>query len=302
MPLPDSLDTWTYETVADLTRRGEGEGDRHDFKARLPDPKHLTKLCCAFANSFGGYVVVGVYQREEGWLPEGTLPDPEISKVFADKLRATPSLEWHGPKALLVPATERVLYVFHVPTSPRRPHIPYLSEERVFWKRVHGSCERMTLEEVRAQIMDYEARRQQLRLLVIELLGIKQLLDLGLQARADQVPRTSADTALLDRLLVEVYPLIENHLDLIQHLYSLRSGLRLILIEQNMVLARVTAGPDTRPELVPTFRAFLTNWTGTLNAMIDFVLAALEERFGISNPFALGTTNLLNQDLTPGPE
>jgi predicted HTH transcriptional regulator len=58
--IPEKLDGWTYEIVAELVQRNSGESDRHDFKRDLPDAPNLTKVCCAFANTKGGFVIIGI--------------------------------------------------------------------------------------------------------------------------------------------------------------------------------------------------------------------------------------------------
>ena len=82
MHVPVTLEEWTYETVADLARVGRCEGERHDFKFNLPDADNLTKICCAFANSQGGFVVLGVKERSHRFLVEGIDPDGEVAKKF----------------------------------------------------------------------------------------------------------------------------------------------------------------------------------------------------------------------------
>lgn len=67
--VPESADGWTYDLIKEFAATGQVETDHHDFKHQLPDGDALTKACCAFANSLGGFMVVGVKQRSSRWIP-----------------------------------------------------------------------------------------------------------------------------------------------------------------------------------------------------------------------------------------
>ncbi len=170
MVLPDQLEDWTIEVVRGLATEGRGETDRYDFKAELQKVDH-TKTCCAFANSRGGFLVFGVRQRgAAGWHVEGVPADREFTAKFGKGIRADPTIQYSTSLALPVEGNGgRVVYVVHVPRSPVRPHLPTAKDERYFWKRTNVGCEQMTLEEVRAEFMQYEERRERLKLLVVEL-------------------------------------------------------------------------------------------------------------------------------------
>lgn len=56
--IPNSLEEWTLEKINELIIKGVSESDIHDFKKDLPDAETLTKLCCAFANSKGGFIIL----------------------------------------------------------------------------------------------------------------------------------------------------------------------------------------------------------------------------------------------------
>jgi len=54
--IPDRLEDWTYAKIQELVKNGINESERHDFKSGLPPAIDLTKDCCAFANSKGGFM------------------------------------------------------------------------------------------------------------------------------------------------------------------------------------------------------------------------------------------------------
>lgn len=133
-PVPVRLDAWTFASVQALCAAGYSESDRHDFKLGLPDPKGLTKVACAFANTFGGFIVIGVADTAGHFAPIGIDPDGEIYGKLHDKIRAEPEIAVSYPRQINVLGSSRVLYVFEIPQSTRRPHLPSPADERVFWK------------------------------------------------------------------------------------------------------------------------------------------------------------------------
>jgi predicted HTH transcriptional regulator len=65
-----------------LADSGQSEGDRHDFKLNLPDAKNLTKVACAFANTYGGFFIIGVSERNgHHFTIEGIDPDKELTLI-----------------------------------------------------------------------------------------------------------------------------------------------------------------------------------------------------------------------------
>jgi predicted HTH transcriptional regulator len=170
-PVPIILGDWHFEAVKALCAAGYPESDRHDFKRNLPEPKGLTKLACAFANTFGGFIVLGVSETaKRSFEPEGIEPDGEIYGKFHAKIRAEPEIAVSYPRQIEVPNSKNVLYVLEVFQSTRRPHLSSPEDERYFWKRVGSSCRRMTLEEVRQQMLSLEEKREKLSLILIDLL------------------------------------------------------------------------------------------------------------------------------------
>jgi predicted HTH transcriptional regulator len=86
--IPENLDEWNYELIEDLLSKNYYEGDRHDFKGNIPPSDRLSKTCCAFANSRGGFIVLGIAQKRGTFQIEGLDNDTEFSKKFGDKLKA----------------------------------------------------------------------------------------------------------------------------------------------------------------------------------------------------------------------
>jgi Putative DNA-binding domain len=86
---PRNLDDWTFDGIRDLCDSGRSESDRHDFKLGLPDQANLTKVACASANTYGGFLVFGIADREPRRFEIIGL-DPD--KEFYGKFRADTKL------------------------------------------------------------------------------------------------------------------------------------------------------------------------------------------------------------------
>jgi predicted HTH transcriptional regulator len=48
----------------ELTRSGVGESDWYDFKTDFPSPDKVTDAVCSFANTRGGFYILGVSGTE----------------------------------------------------------------------------------------------------------------------------------------------------------------------------------------------------------------------------------------------
>lgn len=58
--IPERIEDWTYSKIEDLVINNVNESETHDFKSNIPDSIELTKDCCAFANTKGGFIILGV--------------------------------------------------------------------------------------------------------------------------------------------------------------------------------------------------------------------------------------------------
>jgi hypothetical protein len=285
MHVPTALEGWTHETVLALTAIGRCEGERHDFKFQLPDAGTLTKIACALANSQGGFVVVGVKDRSGHFFVEGIQPDGEMAKKFADKIRSVPSIDFSEPRMLSIPASTNVLYVFHIPQSPTRPHIPQATEQRFFWKRTPGGCEIMNYEEIQEQFLRYEERRDKLKLLLIELLLNRENLR-GLKSiEPGKYSLVTLDSAVLDRLLVDTYSVLQDEIRLIQILLTLRTHIRVANTKSQMFFSQMAQPLTGQVELVARQNEFMKEKAEFLLPLIDEALQLLETRFGMKDPF-----------------
>jgi hypothetical protein len=255
------------------------------MKFNLPDGDNLTKICCAFANSLGGFVVVGVKDRSGHFLVEGIESDSEIAKKFGDKLHAEPSIDFASPIALPIPKNSNVLYVFHVAQSPRRPHITRKPDQRIFWKRTPAGCEQMTFSEIREQFLRYEERRDKLKLLFIELLVNRE--DLNGASRiegSDTYSLVTLDSSVLDRLLVDTYSVIQGEHQLIRILLTMRGQIRLANTKAKIFFGQMALPLSNTKEIVASHNQYMKERATFILPLITEAIGILENRLGLTDP------------------
>lgn len=64
--IPKLLSDWDYDAISSLCDNGLSESETHDFKASLKGLHEPEKVCCAFANSHGGFIVIGIGRELTG--------------------------------------------------------------------------------------------------------------------------------------------------------------------------------------------------------------------------------------------
>jgi predicted HTH transcriptional regulator len=106
-------------TADEVVRRiAEGEGARLEFKRGLPSPDKVARTLCAFANTKGGLLLVGVDDHGE---VQGAPRPREVS----DELRAIASFRVEPPLApqiQVVRVEGRPIVACYVGASLARPH------------------------------------------------------------------------------------------------------------------------------------------------------------------------------------
>ncbi|MCI0459625.1 MAG: ATP-binding protein [Gemmataceae bacterium] len=287
MTIPERLEDWSFETVSALCGVGRVETDRYDFKLDLPDAGSLTKACCAFANSYGGFIIFGVKDQAHKLLdPSGLGPNREIARDFGSKLKADPTIYFPPPKPIPTPRSPNVLYVFHVPLSPDRPHRDELS--KWFWKRTNTGCEAMTVSEIRAQFMNYQERRDLLKMLFIELVEnaaiLPEIAKHALTAGGGYSLHT-LDTAVLDRLLPDVYSLIQHDQQLVTTLMHVRREIRLVNTRARLFFNQVALPLTGKSKIIDEYNAYMRSAADRITPLLTFSMRILEERFQLQNPF-----------------
>jgi len=148
--IPQTLEQWTYSRIEDLVNNNVNESETHDFKSDVPDSIELTKDCCAFANTKGGFIILGIKEARQRFVIAGIDNDNDLANKFGKKTNALPTNpEFKLGNFINIPESDKVLAVIHIPKSRYRPHIPSPKDKGIFWKRTNTGNEQMTYEEIR---------------------------------------------------------------------------------------------------------------------------------------------------------
>lgn len=283
--IPDQLSSWNLSLVEQLCAEGQSESDRHDFKKGLPDAVTLTKLACAFANSRGGFVIVGVSGKDGKFVVEGIEANSEVLPQFMQKVRCDPAISIPQPAVVPV-APGKAVYVFQIPSSPVRPHLPVHANERVFWKRTNQGCEQMTLDEIRNQFIGAEERRTRLRLLAMELMTNWEVVAEYRSSWSDQEqPLALMETRLIEELLVDTFPIIATNTELLTHLAELRRLMKNFNRRREQQLAELQQLPLGSQQRMMRIRQDVSqarSRTEVIRSRIELAVMVLNKEFGMT--------------------
>lgn len=119
------------------------EGVNLDYKKEIGSPdrakKELAKDVSAFANSQGGYLIIGVSNDKQilgiDKLINGRPVIEWINQILSTNV--TPTIIYQDPKQIEIPNTDRVVIVIHIPESMSKPHM--LTEEYSYYIRINDS-------------------------------------------------------------------------------------------------------------------------------------------------------------------
>lgn len=286
--IPNKLNNWTIEIIETLIEKNIGESDKHDFKRKMPGVKTLTKICCAFANTKGGFIVLGVKEVGKRWELEGIENDKELAHDFGQRLKANPTVEFSLPKIILIPGSHKVVAVFEIPQSPERPHVPEISSnKRLFQKRTNKGNDYMTYEEIKLSFSDFQNRIEKLKLLYIELLSnIEQLDSMKIKDSSKENVHSlvSLDNSMLNSLLSELYILISKNTELIRILFTVREKTKIVNNKIKIFFSQVALPLSNSTQLTKEHNEFINSQVDALKPLILNAISILEEEFDMENP------------------
>jgi hypothetical protein len=240
--IPKSLTEWNIPVITNLLAQGYYETQFFDFKEMLPNSKNgtdktrLSKSCCAFANSLGGFLIFGV-KDDRSLSPKDRLigidSNYDLPEHFGNYPKnCNPSIGWNFLNPPLLLENGNVIHVIEVPRSWNAPHCIESSDLlRCFPKRTHKGNEDMSYEEIRMAFLQYYEKRLKLQLLQAELHNIKNHAekDLMINGGWDAKARFGIGEfglSVIETVLADTYTIIAEQPELLDALTEIRNRCR----------------------------------------------------------------------------
>jgi Putative DNA-binding domain len=134
------------DDLQELLQERAVENARLEFKREVPDKDETLKKLSSFANTFGGFMVVGASARSNDGRIEG-LPGVDEQAGYKQKVvdwcfsGASPPLTVEVSDPIPVPAgSGKICYVIHTPESDVAPH--FLNSRKGVWVRTDEYTDR----------------------------------------------------------------------------------------------------------------------------------------------------------------
>lgn len=127
-----------------LSQNNVSEGTYVEFKRSLPDPQKISKVIASFANTHGGYFIIGVAEDDVTNIASGKIgintnetssPNDHIRTIVRDHL--DPSPNFSSRVIQREDYTDYVIVIVEVPESHDAPHIH--SSGKVYTRTGEGS-------------------------------------------------------------------------------------------------------------------------------------------------------------------
>jgi len=279
--IPTILNDWTYEVITDLTVNGQNESNIHDFKKDLPETETLTKLCCAFANTNGGFIVIGVTEVNGHWSICGIENSLEVAHRFGQKLKANPTINFSLPKVISIPNCQKIIAVIEIPKSFNGPHVPDISpEKRIFFKRTNKGNDFMTYEEIKYKFSNYYEKLEKLKLLQIE---IENNIDICNEIIASS-PEDGTQYSLLSfedqsfkLLITDTFPLFSDNVELMNKLHIIKRNMLILENELKIFMQKICLPTTDRRYVVRHHNMLVTNNIKFIEPIFIDVLSELKK-------------------------
>jgi predicted HTH transcriptional regulator len=287
--IPDKLADWTYDIIAELVKKNICESDRHDFKFKIPDADTLSKVCCAFANTKGGFVILGVKQVGSCFTIEGIDNNTELAHEFGAKInnKITPTIDFDLPMIIDIPNSGKVIAIFHIPLSPQRPHMTQPKDQGFFWKRTNKGNDQMTFQEISMTFQNYEERREKLKLLYVELLSnLDQLRDMTITETESNVNYSlvTLDSIIINNLLTDLFTIIGSNMKLVEALFIIKTQIKVINNKVQIFFALMARPIIEKGSIIKKHNDFIKKQADDLIPLIKAAIDILENTYNLKNP------------------
>jgi len=172
MELPQSVDEWTLGTITDLLHEGYDENQFLEFKKLInPNSERIGKTVCAFANSAGGTLVIGIdSDRKKNYHERiiGLENNDQLKRQILDHINNIkpniPAENLQFKKNNIFLQDGNVVIVLQISPSISQIH----QYEHIFYKRLPDGNHPMEVEEILNKILSSRQNYTLFNLLLIE--------------------------------------------------------------------------------------------------------------------------------------
>lgn len=279
--IPTKLSNWSYDVLQELVLNGQNESNTHDFKTDFPDSETLTKLCCAFANTNGGFIVLGISEVNHQWKICGIDNNIELAHKFGQKIKANPTISFSLPKIINIPNSIKIIAIFEVSKSYQGPHIPDISQEkRNFLKRTNKGNDYMSYEEIKQSFSNYYEKLEKLKLLQLEIENnIEICNEIVSSSPMDGTSYSllSFENASFQLLIAETFPLFSDNLELIKNLQLIKKNILILNNELKIFMQKVCLPVTDRNRMIRQHNSIINVNTTFLLPLFSNALVELKK-------------------------
>lgn len=181
--IPENLDEWSRGFLIDLIDADYDENLKVEFKSKINfETKKIPITSCAFANTFGGFIVIGINNDRAQTITsderfvgiEGS--DDLKSNIENQIRRVNPPLstnDYEFRESNIKLPNGKVIVILKIKESENKPH----QFEDKFWKRILNKNAVMTLDEIKEVILTSRRSKRFAAMLQREGEAIKDILE-----------------------------------------------------------------------------------------------------------------------------
>lgn len=290
--IPEKLTDWSYEIVENMLTKGLFESELFDYKELLPDKSkqseklRLQKLCCAFANSIGGFIVFGV-KDDKSLIAKDRIVGLDSSTDFPEHFgnypkNCIPTIYWDFLNPPIILNDSKVLHVVQIPKSIGAPHAVGDNEKGwKFPKRTNKGTEGMSIEEVRHSFLGFYEKRFKLQLLLSELESIKDNANSWLITDEKDIEKTYSlvtfESRIIEAVISDSYTILAKHEKLLTELSEMRNQTRVANNKINIFFSIVGVPLTNKKALVKEHNQFMHTKSEVIISLCDSALKKLKE-------------------------
>ncbi|MGA9149363.1 MAG: ATP-binding protein [Candidatus Nitrosopolaris sp.] len=307
MTVPNTLEGWNYEIIRQLVIEGYYETDTFDFKPVLT-PRHqdqkkrddyiqqLLNTVCAFANTYGGFIVFGIedQKNKKGEDRIVGLDRTDLGAEFGDKIKNIDPTVYYTFKnpPIKTHDKDKVIFVVHIPRSMTRPHM--VSTGRFYYRTNRGN-NIMNYNEVKGEFLAYEERRYKLDLFFIEIINNLKIAEKMVEhTNKNRDPKESYlhfsplkfETDLMNNLLPDIFGIIQTDQGLAKDISTLRLQMGPVNTKISTFLQSATNLEQMKFQL-ETHNEYIKKYVGNHTLpLLNKIRQVLVSKYGLSSPIS----------------